>query len=95
MIPKKQIAFMADVNNFLKTQSGKEFLRYLKQVCHVEETLEPEEVYNKEMKTAGLPNRLALDPLGIAKRSGMKSIYYKIVALMKQGERDIEVNANE
>lgn len=95
MIPKEQASFITDTANFLKTKSGQEFLKYMKQVCHVEETLEPEEVYNKEMQSAGLPHRFPLDPLGLAKRSGMKSIYYKIIALLKQGERQIEASTNE
>ena len=90
MIPKEQVVLISQISNFLKTDPGKEFLKYMKQVCHVEDTLEPEEIYNREMEASGLTNRIQIDPLALAKRQGMTAAYYKIVALLKQGEREQE-----
>jgi len=90
VIPKEQVIFITHVSNFLKTESGEQFLKYLRKVCHIEDTLEPEEVYNREMEASGLPHRTQIDPLAFAKRQGMKAAYYKIVALLKQGEREQE-----
>jgi len=88
VIPKEQLVFISHVTNFLKTKSGIQFLEYLRKVCHIEDTLEPEEVYNKEMESAGLASRMPIDPLALAKRQGMRAAYFKIVALQKQGERE-------
>jgi len=59
-------------------------LSWLEQVCHVRVSLEPEEVVNKQLEVQGEATRVPIDPLGLAKRQGMRSVFYKVSAMVDE-----------
>lgn len=95
MLSDIENGFMVDTKNLFESENGARVLDYLKKVLGVEQTLEPEEVYNKEMEASERPERLSIDPYAMAKRQGMRSAYFKIVALIQQGTRIMEKESNE
>ena len=70
------------INGFLGSAQGTEFMEWLKLVCEVETSLEKEEEFDARSGTASIT---PLCPLRLAKRSGLRSAYYKVVAAQRCG----------
>ena len=85
-IPGKKVATGADqlirINGFLGSAQGTEFMEWLKLVCEVETSLEKEEEFDARSDVTSLT---PLCPLRLAKRSGLRSAYYKVVAAQRCG----------
>lgn len=91
----KEERFLKETHQLFSSDEGVRVLEYLRRVLHVEDTLEPEEQLNRDLEAANRHERVQIDPIGFAKRQGMKSAYYKIEALIKQGGRMVKEKDNE
>ncbi|HIE66052.1 MAG: hypothetical protein ABGY10_01320 [bacterium] len=95
MLSKEERIFLVETEEIFKTEKGQRVLDYLKKVLHAEETLEPEEILNKDLEAAGRVERHHIDPIAFAKRQGSRAAYFKIEALVRQGKRVREDVTNE
>lgn len=87
--------FLKETHTLFSSDEGKRVLEYLRRVLHVEDTLEPEEQLNRDLEASGRAERVQIDPIGFAKRQGMKAAYFKIEALVRQGDRMAKEKDNE
>lgn len=95
MLNKEERIFMVETEEILSTEKGQRVMDYLRRVLHVEETLEPEEQMNRDLEAAGRVERIKIDPIAFAKRQGARAAYFKIEALVRQGRRIRDEEANE
>lgn len=95
MFNKEEEGFLRETEELFSSEKGKRVLDYLRRVLHVEDTLEPEERLNKELEGAGRVERVHIDPIAFAKRQGCRAAYFKIEALVRQGERMKEEASRE
>ena len=79
--------FLKETYQLFSSDEGDRVLEYLRRVLHVEDTLEPEEQLNRELEGAGRVERVHIDPIAFAKRQGCRAAYFKIEALVRQGEK--------
>lgn len=87
--------FLKETHTLFSSDNGKRVLEYLRRVLHVEDTLEPEEQLNRDLEASGRAERVQIDPIAFAKRQGMKAAYFKIEALIRQGDRMSKEKDNE
>lgn len=95
MFSKEERIFLVETEEIFKSEKGQRVLDYLRRVLHVEDTLEPEEKLNRDLEAAGNPERVPIDPIAFAKRQGARAAYFKIEALIRQGQRMREEDSNE
>ena len=66
-----------------ESPAGKEVLKHLRVMLGVEDTIEPEELINNAKFAEGERSQISIDPIGMAKRLGQRSVYWKIKALIR------------
>jgi hypothetical protein len=69
-----------------ESPAGQEVLEHLKKMLGVEDTLEPEEFLNMSKEAEGERDRVSIDPIAMAKRLGQRTVYWKIVAIIRSGK---------
>ena len=87
MFNKEEQGFLLETQELFSSEKGQRVMEYLRRVLHVEDTLEPEEQLNRELEGAGRVERVHIDPIAFAKRQGCRAAYFKIEALVRQGEK--------
>ena len=95
MFSKEERIFIVETEEIFKSEKGQRVLDYLRRVLHVEDTLEPEEKLNRDLEAAGHPERVPIAPIAFATRPGARAAYFKIEALIRQGQRMREEDSNE
>ncbi len=71
--------------------NGERVLAHLEKMFGVRDTIEPEELINKALEGNNQLERIPLDPMALAKRQGLKSAYWKIVAVL-EAAREVVVD---
>lgn len=66
--------------------AGKEVLDHLRVILGVEDTIEPEELINKAKAAEGERDQVPIDVIAMAKRLGQRSVYWKIVAMIRSAK---------
>jgi len=69
-----------------ESPAGEAVLEHLKMMLGVEDTLEPEEFLNLNKEAEGERDRVSIDPIAMAKRLGQRSVYWKIIAILRSGK---------
>lgn len=75
---------ISDFGLVFDSDAGERVLKWLETVLHVRLTVEPEEVINKQLESNGEPQRIPIDAFAMAKRRGMQSAYWKIIAMVEE-----------
>jgi hypothetical protein len=68
--------------------AGADVLEHLKKMLGVEDTLEPEEWVSLNGPVGEVVTPIPLDPLAMAKRLGQKSVYWKIIAIIRSAKEE-------
>lgn len=79
-----------DLLGALGDERGERVLAWLEKVCNVRESITPEEALNQACEVANLTERVPIDPLGLAKRGGMRAVYWKIVTRLERARKEAE-----
>lgn len=66
-----------------ESPAGKEVLDHLRVMLGVEDTIEPEELINRAKAAEGERSSIPIDAIGMAKRLGQRSVYWKIMAIIR------------
>ena len=66
-----------------ESPAGKEVLDHLRVILGVEDTIEPEELINRAKAAEGERDQVPIDVIAMAKRLGQRSVYWKIVAIIR------------
>ena len=77
---------LKDYKSTFDTPAGGRGLEHLEIMFGVRDTIEPEEMLNKEHEAEGGRIRFPLDPIAMAKRLGLRAAYWKIRAILKTAE---------
>jgi len=80
---------LKDYKTTFNTPSGERVLEHLEKMFGVRDTIEPEEMLNKEHEADGGRIRFPLDPIAMAKRLGLRSAYWKIRAILQTAEEQL------
>ena len=73
---------LVDFSVLFETDLGMRVLGYIETLAGVAPTLEPEEVEARETGKT-----VPICPIGMAKRSGHKAFYWRLVAMRSEGDR--------
>jgi len=68
--------------------AGERVLRHLESMFGAKDTIEPEELINKGLEVKGTLSRVPIDPIGMAKRHGLRSAYWKICAMVENARKE-------
>ena len=66
-----------------ESPAGQDVLEHLKAILGVEDTIEPEELINRAKGAEGERDLVPIDAIAMAKRLGQRSVYWKIIAIMR------------